>query len=123
MTHAYQDATEKVAQSWKRIHANGEETHVHILTAGERHAAIAVDINPIDFEIVDSAVISYSPTKEGATEQAYAWMEQHPKGVAGGGGGGSRLMGLLKKINDYGENLADQQNTDTDADDTEDVLK
>lgn len=109
MTHAYQDTTESVVESHKRIHDNGEETHVHILSCGERYLVLAGDVDPREFGAVAGEAIGYEPTKESAHERATAWMEQHPKGIADGGSSGSRIVGALKKLNDYGDSLAEQQ--------------
>lgn len=114
MTHAYQDTSESIATSFRRIHANGEETHVHIVSAGERYVVIAADVDPREFEAVAGECIAYAPTLEVAHERATAWMEQRSKGVLGeadSGGGSSKIMDMIRKLNDYGNSLADQQQT------------
>lgn len=113
MSHAYQYSDEDHVKSWKRIHGNGEETHVHIVSCGERYVVLAGDVDPREFAAVGSGAIAYSPTLEAAQERAEAWMEQHPKGILGesesSGGVGSKLIGALRKLNDYGNSLQEQQ--------------
>lgn len=110
----YNPTSNDSVKAWARIHGNGEQTHVHVLDVGDDYIVVAVDIDPRDYEPVASDLLAYDPTLEGAVERAQRWMESNPKGIAGGdgqanGSGGSKLMGALKKLNDYGNSLADQQ--------------
>jgi len=95
MSHAYQDSRQDIIDSHKRIHSNGEETHIHVLSAGERYAVVAFDVDPREYDAVDAECVAYTPTVEAAQERAQAWMEQHPKGVAGGSGTISKLIGMI----------------------------
>jgi hypothetical protein len=115
MTHAYDDTREKAEATYRRIHANGEQTFVHIISCGERYIVIAADVDPRNYEGVEGELIDYASTKRGAKDKARAWMEQHPKGIVGDSGGGSgRIMGFFKKLNDYGNSMAEQQDSETD---------
>lgn len=98
MSHAY---TKEARDGWRRIHANGEETHVRLLDCGDRCVVVAFDVDPREFAAVASECIAYSPTRDAAKERAVAWMEQNPRGVAGDGGGGgfaSKMVSGLKKL-------------------------
>lgn len=111
----YSETTNDAVNSWARIHGNGEQTHVHIVTIADDYAAVALDVDPREYEPVAAELLAFDPTLEGAMERARRWMETHPKGVLGdaagdgGGGMGSAVVEGLKKLNDYGNNLADQQ--------------
>ena len=111
MSHAYNDTKEEMVTSFRRIHANGEQTAVHIISSGnERYVTVAVDVDPRDFSPVASEAIGYDPTIESAHERATAWMEANPKGVAGenGDSSGGFLKKLFHRINDYGNELQKQ---------------
>ncbi len=98
-TYQQQDDTSVAAYS--RVHANGERTHVYILEVGTRYAAVATDVDPVAFDAVAGELIAYSPTVEAAREHSTRWMETHPKGVAGTGGGWlSKLTSLLGRVDD-----------------------
>jgi hypothetical protein len=97
MTHAYESLPEDIAKSYRRIHANGEETRVHILSCGEdRYVTVAVDVDPKEFQPGAAATIAYSPSIDAAHERAQAWMEAHPRGVDPGGNGDS--PGILQRV-------------------------
>jgi len=109
MTHAYTDTDgeESILDAYQRVHANGEQTHVHITTAGDRYAVVAVDLDPRDYDAPAAEPIAYSPTLGAAREQARTWMEQHPKGVlqdAGGTSWTAKLWSALQKLD-----MSDQQ--------------
>lgn len=116
MEHIYRENSAEILDSYKRIHGNYEETHVHIIHSdGGDFAVVAVDVDPRESVGVASECVAYAPTRDGAQQRAQEWMGDNPKGVAGGGSGdniGGRLVGVLKKLNDYGESLADQQQTE-----------
>lgn len=117
----YTETDETVHDTYRRVHANGEQTHVVILSAGSNyHVAVAYDIDPAEVEPVGGECIAYDPTLEGARERARRWMERNPKGVLGeseSGGSGKRIVGAIvkgaNKLNDYGnqhvEQMQDQQ--------------
>jgi len=96
MSHAYNTTTESAIESYKRIHGNGEETHVHILSCGDRYLVVAADVDPREFQPVAGETVGYEPTEESAHERATAYMEQHPKGVLENDSG----RGILEKILD-----------------------
>lgn len=112
MTNPYTQTKEDIAASYRRIHGNSEQTHIAVLSAGENaYVAVAYDVDPREYEPVAAEIIAYDPTIDGVVQKADRWMETHPKGVLGeseSGGGGSRVLSALKKLNDYGNNLADQ---------------
>lgn len=118
MTSLYDQTSDDVVATHRRVHANGEQTHVAILSVSERdYAAVAFDLNPADFEPVAAACVGYDPTLEGITERAERWMDTHPRGVLGGegedSGGGSKVLAYLKrvamKLNEYGNQQIEQQ--------------
>lgn len=117
--HAYDDYDHGYAAGYRRIHANSEETHVVVIERGDDYTAIAIDIDPREYSAVASEVISFDPTLESAVQRAGRWMQQHPKGIAGGesdGGGGAwqAIMGMLRKLNEYGNQQTEQmQDGDT----------
>ena len=114
MTGVYSEADETLVEAYGRTHANGERTMVHIVSVGERYAAVGIDVDPVEFEPVDAEIIAYSPTETAAREHATRWMEQHPRGVAGDGKEsgvvGSLLTGLQKL--DQSANPANQNDTE-----------
>jgi len=114
MSHAYNDNPEDIAKSYRRIHANGEETHVHILSCGEdRYVVVAADVDPREFAGGGAACLGYAPSIDAAHERAEVWMEQHPKGVAPDGDDGpglaARIWGALQKL-DQSENQQTEDN-------------
>lgn len=116
MTDIYSSTKEDIVKTYRRIHANGEQTHVAIITVGEdNYAAIAYDVDPRDYDPVAGEIIAFDPTLEGAVERADRWMDTHPKGILGGqedddsGGLWSAVMRGLKKLNDYGNDMIEEQ--------------
>jgi hypothetical protein len=119
MTDLYTETTEDVLKTYRRIHGNSDQTHVAILSLGERdYVSVAVDVNPGDFEGQAAEVVAYDPTIEGVHERTQRWMDGHPKGVLGGqpqgsegGKQGSKVLDILKRIvrgiNDYGNQQVD----------------
>lgn len=108
----YHAADARLEASFRRVHGNSEQTHVHIYQLGEReYAAVAFDIDPVEFIPQAAETVAYDPTLDGATERAYRWMQHNPKGVAGDDGGGrgisEKIMNALKKIDDYGNEQVD----------------
>lgn len=102
--------------AYHRVHATSEQTHVYVAACGDSYVAIAIDVDPREYETVAGHLIAYDPTQEGAERRAERWMENYPKGILGavdeedgGGGIGQRLVGGLQRLNDYGNRLADQQ--------------
>lgn len=118
MNDLYNETDDDVVRTWRRVHANGEQTHVAILSVSKRdYAAVAYDLAPGDFEAIDAAAIGYDPTIEGVIERAERWLDAHPKGVAyegdsggddGGRDWGKLFMNMLKKLNEYGNQQRDQ---------------
>lgn len=109
----YHQTSEDVVRTYRRIHGNGEQTHVVIMSVGDRdYAAVAYDIDPSEFSEGHAETIAYDPTIEGVVERAERWMERNPKGVLqsmGGGeddsGGGKtweRVKAMAGKLNEYG---------------------
>lgn len=115
MSHAYTESDETIVHSYRRIHANGEQTHVHILSTGDRYTVVAADVDPREFVPVAGETIGYEPTVESAQERAQAWMEANSKGIAESDGKGNVIVRLLKKLNDYGNDLQQTQTEDNDA--------
>lgn len=96
--HAYQDADDEVAAAYRRIHANGERTHVYIVSMGRTdYAVLATDVDPATVEGLTGECIAVAPTLEGAHEHAARWMDRHPKGILGASADGSR-GGWLSKV-------------------------
>lgn len=116
MTHAYQNSNLRSVVSWRRIHGNGEETHVVIHEHGDDYVATAVDIDPRSYEAVASAHLGFEPTIESAEKKAEAWMREHPKGILGDGGEsggiGSKInaaaLKLMKKLDEYGNKQVEE---------------
>lgn len=116
MALPYTDTDDDLVHTYRRVHANGEQTHVAVLTAGDsRYVAVAYDIDPAELVPVGAECVAFDPTLEGVVERARRWMEQHPKGVLGdeqGGGRGSKLVGAIvkgaNKLNDYGNQQMEQ---------------
>lgn len=109
----YDDTADKVVATFGRIHGNGEQTHVAVLSRGQNaYVAVAYDIDPGDYEPVAAAAIAHDPTLEGVEARAKRWMEQNPKGVAPEGGGADGGPGLLRrivaKLLDFGERRAEK---------------
>lgn len=112
MPNPYNPTDEEVARSYRRIHANSEQTHIAILSAGDSaYVAVAYDVDPVEFRPVAAECIAYDPTIDGVAQKADRWMETHPRGVADDDdtGGASRLWGILQKLNDYGTRLVENQ--------------
>lgn len=107
--HAYEPGENRVVDSFRRIHANSEQTHVIVVETGEDYAAIAYDIDPREYEPVASEIIAYDPTKAGAKQRASRWCQENPKGIGRQSGGPGLLRRVLSKLNSYGQTLADQQ--------------
>lgn len=111
----YSDASGTTKDAWARVHGNGEQTHVVLLSVGnDSHVAVAYDIDPRSFEPLAAEAIAYDPTIEGCRTRATRWMEEHPKGILGDGSGGgsgvvSKMVDGVKKLNEYGNDLAEQQ--------------
>lgn len=108
----YNDMDATVADAYARIHGNGEQTHVAIVSAGDGYVAVAYDIDPREFEPVEAEIIAYDPTISGCQTRAERWMEQHPKGILGEEGGGGIWASIadgLKRLNDYGDDLVEEQ--------------
>lgn len=119
MNGLYTETNEGVLKTCRRIHANGEQTHVAILSVGDRdYVAVAYDIRPSDFTPIAAEAIGYDPTIEGVVERVERWLDEHPKGVAyegseAGGSGGGRdwkktIMTILKRLNEYGNRQREQ---------------
>lgn len=115
MPETFAEADDAAVRSFRRVHANGEQTRVLVVKVADRdYAAIAYDLDPSDFTPLAAECIAYDPTVEGATERAERWMQAHPKGVLGAGDddGGSRWLDVLKriagKINEYGNEQIEQ---------------
>lgn len=120
MTDLYTETNEDVVKTYRRVHNNGEQTHVIVQSLGQRdYVGVAVDVNPGDFEGQAAEVIAYDPTLEGVHERTQRWMDTHGKGVLGGqpqgsegGKQGSKVVEILKRmakgINDYGNQQVDQ---------------
>lgn len=110
----YTPTDEDLVESHRRVHGNGEQTHVHVLTAGERaYVAVAVDVDPREYGPVTAELVAYDPTLEGARERTERWLEAHPKGVLGAepGESGHERRGqaiiqgfwrFLKRVNEHG---------------------
>lgn len=115
MNDLYGDTKEDIVKTYRRIHANGEQTHVAIISVGEDdYAAISYDVDPRDYDPVAGKLIAFDPTLEGAVERADRWMETHPKGILGtqdedGDGLWDSVMRALKKLNDYGNDMIEEQ--------------
>ena len=119
MSDLYDETDDDVVRTYRRVHANGEQTHVAVLSVSDRdYAAVAYDLNPAAFESVATEAIGYDPTLEGIHERTERWLEAHPKGVLGGNGedsgGGRGIVAYLKrvavKLNEYGnEQVTDMQ--------------
>jgi hypothetical protein len=96
--HAYNDTTNDIAKSWCRVHANGEQTHVYLLSCDDSdYTAVAVDVDPREYDAVAAEVIEYTSALEAACASAQAWMAQHPKGIVGAGDGDDG-DGLASKV-------------------------
>lgn len=118
MSDLYSETDDDVVRTYRRVHANGEQTHVAIVSASERdYAAVAYDLRPGDFTPLAAEAIGYDPTLEGIRERVERWLDEHPKGVLGGDSGesgdGGRdwkklFMKVLKGLNDYGNKQRDQ---------------
>jgi len=107
MSHAYQDASEDIVTSYKRIHANDEQTTVYILSAGDEwYLAVACDVDPVDAEPGAAELIGYSPTIDGIHQHTERWLETHSRGVGADDSGG----GIIKKVWAAVQKL-DQSNT------------
>lgn len=122
MTLPYNDTDDDLVKTYRRVHANGEQTHVAILSAGsDYYVAVAYDIDPRDFIPVAAECVAFDPTLEGVCERAQRWMERHPKGVMGENesGGGSRFMSAIvkgaNKLNDYGNQQVQQMQEQQDG--------
>lgn len=114
---AYTDTAEDIVHSYRRVHANSEQTHVVVLSAGnDRYAVVAYDLDPVDLQPVAAEAVAFDPTLDGAVERARRWMEAHPRGVAGGGAGaeswGQKLKRALlmagQKLDEYGNRQMEQ---------------
>jgi light-regulated signal transduction histidine kinase (bacteriophytochrome) len=115
MPEFYTDHGESVIDSYRRVHGNGEETHILIVSCNERYVALAYDVDPRDFEPVASHLISYSPTQQAAEERVRVWMENNPKGVAydqedDSEGIGAKIWNALKKLDQSAEPTQDSNN-------------
>lgn len=117
--HAYEDTDDVIAHTFGRVHGNGEQTHVAIISSGEdSYVAVAYDIDPREFEPVAAECVAYDPTLEGVIKRAKRWMEQNPKGVAYQDGDGeasnseNKILATLKrmavKLNEYGNQQTEQ---------------
>jgi hypothetical protein len=118
--HKYQDTNDDVVHTYGRAHDNGEQTHLAILSLGDRdYVAVAFDVDPANYDGQAAEVVAYDPTIEGVHERTERWMQANGKGVLGGqpqgsegGDGGSRVVEMLKRIvrgvNDYGNQQVDQ---------------
>lgn len=117
MVTIYDETDDDVVRTFRRVHANSEQTHVAIVSVGERdYAAIAYDIDPAEFHPIAAECVAYGPTVEGVNERAERWMDTHAKGIApaqngesGGSGMWSAVKRMAKKMNDYGNDMMDQQ--------------
>lgn len=107
----YNDTRDECVKTWGRAHANGEQTHVAVVTVGDdRYAAVAYDVDPADFSALAAACVAYDPTLEGVTTKAQRWMENHPKGVAPGDGGGEGwLSRAWRKFMAWSEQVAENR--------------
>lgn len=112
MALPYDDTAEDVVATYRRVHGNGEQTHVAVLSAGREHyAAVAYDLDPVTFTPVAAEAVAYDPTLDGCVERAQRWMDQHPKGVADDGDGGGwmdKLWAVLKRLDEYGNEQLDE---------------
>jgi hypothetical protein len=109
MTDLFPESESGIVNSYERIHANSEQTHVHILRLDEdRYVVVATDVDPVDFQPGQSETIAFCPTRKGARKHAKRWMEQNAKGV-GSSGSGSRIVTALQKLNEYGNKMQDNQ--------------
>lgn len=114
----YQHTTADCARAFRRIHGNGEQTHVLVVGIdADRYVALAVDVDPVEFQPGAAEPIAYDPTPDGAAEKARRWMETHPKGVLGedadeGGSLGSKIARFIvegaRKLDDYGDRQVEQ---------------
>lgn len=112
MPNPYANTDDELIDTYRRIHANGEQTHVVVMTAGEAYVATAYDIDPVDLAPVAAECVAYDPTIEGIGERVQRWMQANPRGVVGDGGGengdglGQKLnrffIRMLKRLNEYG---------------------
>lgn len=118
MVATYDEADDDVVRAYRRVHANGEQTRVIIVKVADRdYAAIAYDLRPSDFTPMAAVPIAYDPTVEGVEERAERWMQEHPKGAMqaldaeedSGSGTLSKLKGMAGKLNEYGNDLREQQ--------------
>jgi len=111
MSHAYHDATEDIVTSYKRIHANDEQTTVYILSAGDEwYVSVAADVDPVEGEPGAGEVIAYSPTIDGIHQRTERWLETHSRGV----GADEDSPGLLARFIAWAQNYDGP--TDEDAD-------
>lgn len=109
-THAYDDDDAELVNVLRRIHANSEQTWVLVVeTDADNYAAVAVDIDPREYEAVAAEEIAHSPTATGANKRAEQWAAEHSKGVAGDSKSGGHLTRLVSKVADAGESLAENQ--------------
>lgn len=111
----YNDTDDDLVRTHGRVHGNGEQTHVAMLSCGDRaYVAVAYDVRPQDYTPIAADIVAYDPTIEGVRAKAEKWMERNPKGIAPGddGGGGRGWMRAIvagaKRLNDYGNSLAEQ---------------
>jgi len=66
----YDETDDDVVRTYRRVHGNGEQTHVAVLSVSDRdYAAVAYDLNPAAFEPVAAEAIGYDPTLEGIHER------------------------------------------------------
>lgn len=119
MSHAYTEAREGLVGTYRRVHANGEQTYVYIVSAGESaYVGVVADVDPREYEGVSGEVVAYDPTLEGVQARVERWLQSNPKGLAGSSGGASgllgRLLGVLRRVDDYGSGLAQQGEVESD---------
>ena len=113
MSHAYQDASEDIVTSYKRIHANDEQTAVYILSMGDEwYLSVACDVDPVDAQPGAAELIGYAPTIDGIHKHTERWLETHSRGVMSdedGDGLATKVWNALQKL-DQSEQMEDDTN-------------
>jgi hypothetical protein len=111
--HAYQDATEDIVTSYKRIHGNSEQTAVYVLSVGEEwYLSVACDVDPVDADPGQAELIGYAPTIDGIHKRTERWLETHARGVGAEDSGDGLLSRFVAWAQDFEVN---QPEDDTNA--------